>query len=98
MSDHRRPRELDHHLYRERNQVERLSGRLKECRRVSTRDEETARDDLASCQLASVMILLACLSADPSPPERHPKWILQTSPGYGTNAEPSPVRPEQNLE
>jgi transposase len=54
-SNRRRPRELDRHLYRERNQV----GRLKECRRVATRYEKTARNYLAICQLASVMVLLA---------------------------------------
>ncbi len=32
---------------RERNQVERLVGRLKECRRVATRYEKTARNYLA---------------------------------------------------
>lgn len=58
-SNRRRPRELDRHLYRERNQVERLFGRLKECRRVATRYEKTARNYLAICQLASVMVLLA---------------------------------------
>ena len=58
-SDRRRPRELARHLYRERNQVERLFGRLKEYRRGATRDEETARNDLAFCRLASVMVLLA---------------------------------------
>ena len=53
-----KPRELDAHLYKERNQVERLFARLKQCRRVATRYEKTARNYLAFCQLASVMILL----------------------------------------
>ena len=58
-SNRREPRQYDKHLYRERNQVERLFGRLKECRRVATRYEKTARNYLAFCQLASVMVLLA---------------------------------------
>ena len=53
------PRELDAHMYKERNQVERLFARLKQCRRVATRYEKTARNYLAFCQLASVMVLLA---------------------------------------
>ena len=53
------PRELDDHLYKERNQVERLFARMKQCRRVATRYEKTARNYLAFCQLASVMVLLA---------------------------------------
>ena len=58
-SNRREPRGYDAHLYRERDQIERLFGRLKECRRVATRYEKTARNYLAFCQLASVMVLLA---------------------------------------
>ena len=58
-SNRREPRDYDAHPYRERNQVERLFARLKECRRVATRYEKTARNFLAFCQLASVMVLLA---------------------------------------
>lgn len=58
-SNRREPRGHDAHLYRERNQVERLFARLKECRRVATRYEKTARNYLAFCQIASVMVLLA---------------------------------------
>jgi transposase len=58
-SNRREPREWDQHRFRERNQIERLLGRLKECRRVATRYEKTARNDLAFCQSASVMVLLA---------------------------------------
>jgi transposase len=46
-------------LYRERNQIERLIARLKQCRRVATRYEKTARNFLAFVQLAASMILLA---------------------------------------
>jgi transposase len=58
-SNSREPRPLDTHLCRERNQVERLFCRIKECRRVATRYEKTARNYLAFCQLASTMVLLA---------------------------------------
>ena len=58
-SNRKVPRTYDAHLYRERNQVERLFARLKECRRVATRYEKTARNYLAFCQIASVMVLLA---------------------------------------
>jgi transposase len=58
-SNRKEPRAYDAHLYRERNLVERLFGRLKECRRVATRYEKTARNYLAFCQLASIMVLLA---------------------------------------
>ena len=58
-SNRREPRGYDLHLYRERNQVERLFARLKECRRVATRYEKTSRNFLAFCQLASIMVLLA---------------------------------------
>lgn len=50
-SNRREPRPLDAHLYRERNQVERLFCRVKKCRRVATRYEKTARNYLAFCQL-----------------------------------------------
>jgi transposase len=58
-SNRREPRPLDAHLYRERNQVERLFARLKQCRRVATRYEKTARNYFAFCQLASLMVILA---------------------------------------
>ena len=53
------PRELDVHMHKERNQVERLFARLKQCRRVATRSEKTARNYLACCPLASIMVVLA---------------------------------------
>ena len=58
-SRRREPRPLGAHMYRERDRVERLFGRLKECRRVATRYEETARNYLASCQFASIRVRLA---------------------------------------
>lgn len=51
-------REFDAHLYKERNQVERFIGRIKQYRRVATRYEKTARNFLAFVQVASIMVLL----------------------------------------
>jgi transposase len=53
-----RPR-FDAELYRERNQVERLIGRLKRYRRIGTRYEQTARNYLAFVHVVSTLILLA---------------------------------------
>jgi transposase len=53
------PRSYDPVIYRERNQVERLFNRLKNCRRVATRYEKTARNFLAMLQLAGTMLWLA---------------------------------------
>ena len=52
-------RPYDKHLYRERNQVERLFAKLKQCRRIATRYDKTARNFLAFLHLAAGMILLA---------------------------------------
>lgn len=53
------PRSGDAVIDRERNQVERLFNRLKNCRRVATRYEKTARNFLAMLQLAGTMLWLA---------------------------------------
>lgn len=53
------PREHDAELYRERNKVERLIGRLKQYRRVATRYEKTARNYLAMVHLACSLVWLA---------------------------------------
>ncbi len=52
-------RPYDKHLYRERNHVERLFAKLKQCRRIATRYDKTARNFLAFLHLAAGMILLA---------------------------------------
>ncbi len=44
--------------YKKRNVVERLVNTLKQCRRVATRYEKTARNFLAMIQLASIFVLL----------------------------------------
>lgn len=48
------PRLMNWSLYRERNVVERLVGRLKEYRRIATRYEKLATSYLAFVQLASL--------------------------------------------
>ena len=48
------PRLMDWVLYRERNVVERLVGRLKEYRRIATRYEKLAESYLAFVQLAAL--------------------------------------------
>ena len=52
-------RPYDRQLYRERNHIERLFARLKQCRRIATRYDKTARNFLAFLHLAATMILLA---------------------------------------
>lgn len=51
-------RELDDHLYAERNKVERLFNRLKHYRRLATRYDKTARNFLAFWHIAATMTLL----------------------------------------
>jgi transposase len=58
-SNRKEPRDYDEHLYKERNLVERFINRVKQCRRVATRYDKTARNYLAFWQLASIMVLLA---------------------------------------
>ena len=53
------PRTYDAVIYKERNQIERLFNRLKNCRRVATRYEKSARNFLAMLQLAGTMLWLA---------------------------------------
>jgi transposase len=52
------PRLMDWSVYRERNVVERLVGRLKEYRRIATRYEKLAASYLAFVQLASIRVWL----------------------------------------
>jgi transposase len=49
---------LDRALYRQRNWIERVIGRLKQFRRVATRYDKTACSFLATLQLAAVRIWL----------------------------------------
>jgi transposase len=52
------PRLMDWALYRERNVVERLVGRLKEYRRIATRYEKLAATYLAFVHLAAIRMWL----------------------------------------
>ena len=54
----RTPRLMDWVLYRERNLVERLVGRLKEYRQIATRYDKLAASYLAFVQLAAVRMWL----------------------------------------
>jgi transposase len=49
---------FDRHTYRRRNAVERLVGRLKECRRIVTRYDKLAASYLAFVQLAAIRMWL----------------------------------------
>ena len=46
------------YLYRARNRVERFFNRIKQCRRVATRYDKLAANDLAFVQLASIRLWL----------------------------------------
>lgn len=52
------PREIDRHLYRERNLCERFWARAKQFRRIATRYEKKATNYLAFAWLAAVMVML----------------------------------------
>jgi transposase len=52
------PRDIDRHLYKERNVVERFWSKVKQYRRVATRYEKKAANFLAFVQVASIMVML----------------------------------------
>jgi len=52
-------REIDWHVYKDRNLVERFINRIKQYRRVATRYEKSARNFLAFVQVAAINVLLA---------------------------------------
>lgn len=56
--DQPRLRQFDRALYRTRNRVERLINRLKQFRRIATRDEKRLVNDLAMLTLASILLWL----------------------------------------
>jgi transposase len=51
-------RQIDRHLYRERNVCERFWSRVKQYRRVATRYEKKAANFLAFVKVAAVMVML----------------------------------------
>ena len=58
-SNRKVPRSYDSQRDRERNHIERLFARLKQCRRLATRYDKTDRNFRAFLHLAATMILLA---------------------------------------
>ena len=56
--DRKEQREIDRHLYRERNVVERFWSKAKQYRRVATRYDKKAANFLAFVQVAAVMVML----------------------------------------
>ena len=58
-SNRKKPRPLDRTTYQERNRIERLINRLKQCRRIATRYDKTSRNFLAFLYLAGTMLWLA---------------------------------------
>jgi transposase len=51
-------RDVDPHLYRERNVCERFWSKVKQYRRVATRDEKKAANFLAFVKVAAIMVML----------------------------------------
>ena len=57
-SNRKEERSYDKEAYKERNVVERFINLIKQCRRVATRYEKTARNFLGFVQVASIFVLL----------------------------------------
>jgi len=57
-SNESRPGRFPKQLYRQRNIVERVIGRLKECRRIATRYEKTSEHYIAMIKIASIRQLI----------------------------------------
>ena len=51
-------REIDRHVYRERNLIERFWSKIKQYRRVATRYEKKAANFLAFVKVAAMMVML----------------------------------------
>lgn len=65
-SNRKYPRPHDRTTYQERNRIERLINRLKQCRRIATCYDKTSRNFLPFLYLAGTMLWLAYLSTRPS--------------------------------
>ena len=52
-------RDYDHHLYKDRNLIERFFGRLKQFRRIATRYEKLARNFMSMLNLTCAYVWLA---------------------------------------
>jgi transposase len=57
-SNSKNPRVYDAHLYKERNHIERLFGKLKQFRRIATRYDKTDSAFLGFIYLASILLWL----------------------------------------
>jgi transposase len=53
------------YLYRARNLVERFFNKLKQCRRIATRYDKLAANDLAFVKLAAIRIWLRAYESTP---------------------------------
>ena len=58
-------RPYDKHIHTERNLVERFFQKIKNCRRIATRDERRTRNYRAMQQLVAPIIWLKCLRTPP---------------------------------
>jgi transposase len=58
LSSRKEQRAYDRERYKDRNLAERFWSKIKQCRRVATRYEKTARNFLAFVHVASIMVLL----------------------------------------
>ncbi len=58
LANRKEQREIDPHLYRERNVCERFWARAKQYRRVCTRYEKKAANSLAFVKVAAMMVML----------------------------------------
>ena len=56
------------YLYRARNLIERFFNKVKQCRRVATRYDKLAANDLAFVQLASIRLWLRVNESTSQPP------------------------------
>ena len=57
-TNERRTGPFDRAIYRERNQIERLINRLKQYRRIATRYEKRAANDVAMLTLVAIRLWL----------------------------------------
>jgi transposase len=58
LANRKEQRQVDPHLYRERNVCERFWSKVKQYRRVATRYEKKAQNYLAFVKVAAIMVML----------------------------------------
>ena len=54
----RQPREYDQHIYKERHLIECFFGKIKHYRRICSRFEKTARNDMGFLRLVAALVWL----------------------------------------